>query len=198
MTSTQMSFCQNSQNWDSHDFGGLQLCVKTSNWGEVWSKVVALVNSFPTLCGMSLAHKEVRAIPGFSFGHNLCFNYPNGACEPISDIYILRAFQWHKENFNSMGFDPYNCFMKIWESIGTPTPKVGVHLRVWRFILSLSATLSRAWDVNSRAFLLALAFASPCLGHKPKVKVVTLRLGLQHHRLHPQVAKHGKKNWGKH
>jgi len=25
-------------------------------------------------------------IPGPSFGHNLCFNYPNGSCEPISAI----------------------------------------------------------------------------------------------------------------
>jgi len=30
--------------------------------------------------------------PDFSFGHNLCFNYPNGSCEPILDIYILKTF----------------------------------------------------------------------------------------------------------
>jgi hypothetical protein len=29
-----------------------------------------------------------------------------------------------------MGFDPYNCFLKIQESIGTPTPKTGAHLGV--------------------------------------------------------------------
>jgi len=29
-----------------------------------------------------------------------------------------------------MGFDPCNFFLKIWESIGTPTPKVGTHLGV--------------------------------------------------------------------
>jgi hypothetical protein len=27
-----------------------------------------------------------------------------------------------------MGFDPYNCSLKIQESIGTPTPKMGAHL----------------------------------------------------------------------
>jgi hypothetical protein len=27
-----------------------------------------------------------------SFDHNLCFKYSNGTCEPISDIYVLRAF----------------------------------------------------------------------------------------------------------
>ncbi len=29
-----------------------------------------------------------------------------------------------------MGFDPYNCSLKIWESIVTPNPKVGTHLGV--------------------------------------------------------------------
>jgi hypothetical protein len=29
-----------------------------------------------------------------------------------------------------MGFDPYNCSLKIRESIKTPTPKVGAHLGV--------------------------------------------------------------------
>jgi len=27
-----------------------------------------------------------------SFGHNLCFKYPNGSCEPILDIYVLKSF----------------------------------------------------------------------------------------------------------
>jgi hypothetical protein len=62
-----------------------------------------------------------------------------------------------------MGFDPCNCSLKIWESIGTPTPKVGTHLGVWGFIPSLSLTLSRAWNVtpgihtwpaSSQAFIL--------------------------------------------
>jgi hypothetical protein len=29
-----------------------------------------------------------------------------------------------------MGFDPCNRSLKIWESIKTPTPKVGAHLGV--------------------------------------------------------------------
>jgi hypothetical protein len=40
-----------------------------------------------------------------------------------------------------MGFDPYNGSLKIQESIETLTPKVGVHLGVWRFILSHSPIL---------------------------------------------------------
>jgi len=40
-----------------------------------------------------------------SFGHNLCFKYPNGSCELILDIYVSKKIQWYKENFNPMNFD---------------------------------------------------------------------------------------------
>jgi hypothetical protein len=43
---------------------------------------------------------------GLSFGHNLCFEYPNGSCEPILDIYVSRTFPWYKKLFNPMSFDP--------------------------------------------------------------------------------------------
>ncbi len=85
---------------------------------------------------------------GPSFGHNLCFKYPNGSCEPILDIYVLNYFQWFKEIFNPMNFNTYNFFLKIWESIGTPTPKVRIHLRVWGFIPSHSPTFLGAWNVT--------------------------------------------------
>jgi hypothetical protein len=29
--------------------------------------------------------------PSPSFGHNLCFNYPNGSCKPILDVYVPEA-----------------------------------------------------------------------------------------------------------
>ncbi len=83
-----------------------------------------------------------------SFDHNLCIKYPNGSCEPILDIYIPRAFQWYKEIFNPMGFDPCDRSLKIWKSIETPILKVGAHLRMWRFIPSHSRTLPRAWNVT--------------------------------------------------
>jgi len=69
-----------------------------------------------------------------------------------------------------MGFDPYNHSLKIWKSIGTPTPKVGVHLGVWCFIPSHSPTLLGTWNVTpgfpslpapSQTFALV---ASPRLG----------------------------------
>jgi hypothetical protein len=85
--------------------------------------------------------------PNLSFGHNLHFKCQNGSCKPILNIYVPRAFKWYKKNFNPMGFDPYNCSLKIWESMGIPTPKVGPHLRVWGFIPSHSLTFPRTWNV---------------------------------------------------
>jgi hypothetical protein len=82
---------------------------------------------------------------GPSFGHNLCFNYSNGPCEPILNIYVPRPSNDIK-NY-SMGFDAYNHSLKIWKSIKTPTPKVGAHLGVWRFIPSHFPTLPGAWNV---------------------------------------------------
>jgi hypothetical protein len=46
-----------------------------------------------------------------------------------------------------MSFDPWNRPVKIRESIRAPTPKVGVHLGMWGFILSHSPTLPGAWNV---------------------------------------------------
>jgi hypothetical protein len=70
------------------------------------------------------------------------------SCKPILDIYVPRFFQWYKELFDPMGFDPYYCFLKILESIRTPTLKMGAHLGVWGFIPSHFPTLLGAWDVT--------------------------------------------------
>jgi len=67
---------------------------------------------------------------GPSFSHNLCVKCPNGSCEPILDIYVPKDFQWYKEIFNLMGFDPCNLSLKMRESTGTLIPKVGAHLGV--------------------------------------------------------------------
>jgi hypothetical protein len=120
-----------------------------------------------------VGNQIVNLTPCPSFGHNLCFKCPNGSCEPILDIYVPRAFQWYKEIFHSMGFDPYNHSLKIWESIGTPIPKMRAHLGVWGFIPSHFPTFMGAWDVTPRlpswpAPLQALAL------------VANLRLGLWH------------------
>ncbi len=118
------------------------------------------------------------------FCHNLCFKYSNGSCEPILDIYVSWAFQWNKELFNWMSFEPWNFSLKIWESIGTPIPKVGAHLGVCGFIPSHSPTLPWTWNVifglhSWLAPLQALALvASPRLRlqHKTPNDILARRL----------------------
>jgi len=123
--------------------------------------------------GLLLVGNQIdNKIFDLSFGDNLCFKYPNGSCGPILDIYIPRAFQWYKDLFNLMSFDPCNHPLKIWKSIEIPFPKVGVHLGVWGFIPSHFLTFLGAWNVipklhSWRAPLQAL------------VLVTSLRLGLR-------------------
>jgi hypothetical protein len=102
--------------------------------------------------------------PDLSFGHNLCFKCPNGSCEPILDIYALIAFQWYKELFDPLGFNPCNRSLKIWESTGILNSQSGNSLGSVRFIPSHFPSLP--------GFLLAHNLTSPCLGCEPKVKVV--------------------------
>jgi len=85
---------------------------------------------------------------GPSFGHNLCFKCPNEQCDPILDIYVPRAFQWYKKRHKPLSFDPLNHPLKFQDSTGTPSPKVGVALGVWRFIPSHFPTLPGVWDVT--------------------------------------------------
>jgi hypothetical protein len=108
-----------------------------------------------------------------SFGHTLCFKYPNGSCDPILDAYVPRDFQWYKNFFNPMIFDPCNHSLKIWESTGILTPKVGAHLRVWRFIPSHSPTLPYAWNVIPGLH----SWPAPL---QVFVLVMSPRLGMQH------------------
>jgi hypothetical protein len=110
---------------------------------------------------------------GLFSGHNLCFKSSNGSCEPILNIYIPRTFQWYKELFNPMSFDPYDYFLKIQESIRTPIPKVGAHLTMWGFIPSHFLTLLGTWNVIP-GFNLGPCLCQPCFGHEPKGRVTTL------------------------
>jgi hypothetical protein len=115
----------------------------------------------------------VNLILDLFFGHNLCFKCFNGSCQPILNIYVSIDFQWYKKLFNPIKFDLCNCPLKIWESIAASTPKMGDHLGVWGFIPSHSFILLGTWDVTPRLPLLARNLARPCLGHEPKVRVVT-------------------------
>jgi len=159
---TQMSFCPRIPKLGIRKFSKLGL-------SQLWRPVtlcenlrlrlvliiVALIKSFPMVCGTSPSRKEIsrnfgllmvrsqigNLTPGPSFGHNLCFKYPNGSCKLILNIYVSRSFQWYKELFNLISFGPCNFPLKIWKSIETPTPKVGAHLGVCGFIPSHFPTL---------------------------------------------------------
>jgi hypothetical protein len=131
-------------------------------------------NSWFLVVGSQIANLT----PSPFFDHNLCFNYSNESWEPILGIYVLKDFQLYNEHFNSMGFDPCNFFLKICESIGTPTPKVEVHLGVWGFDPH-TLPYSHIFDsmkCDSWASLLAHTFASPCLGREPKTRVAIIQV----------------------
>jgi hypothetical protein len=110
--------------------------------------------------------------PGLSFGHNLCFRCPNEQCEPILDIYVPKTFYWYKDCHKPLRVDPWNRSLKLWESTGTPSPKVGVALGVWGFTPSHFPTLSGVCDV-----ILGLSFGPhPC---NPFALVASPKLGLR-------------------
>jgi hypothetical protein len=137
----------------------LHVTCTQGNRGDTWLLVV----------GSQIANLT----PSLSFVHNLCLKCPNGSCEPISDIYVPRDFQWYKELFNSMGFDPLQLFFEDsgvnWDSnsqSGSSLGSVKVHS------LTLSCT-PRSMKCDSRASHLARTFTSPCLGREPKARVAT-------------------------
>jgi hypothetical protein len=129
------------------------------NWGD--SRLLVVRN------------KTTNLTLSFSFGHNLCFRCPNGWCEPILDIYISINFQWYKKLLKPLGFEPCNHSLNIQESTKTLTPKVRVHLGVWRFFPHIflhsrgheKATIGLSLDLH------------PC---KPFALVASPRLGLWH------------------
>ncbi len=102
--------------------------------------------------------------------YNLCYMYSNGSCEPILDIYVLRAFQWYKYFFNPLNFDLSNYFLKNKKSIEIPTPKVRAHLGVCGFIPSHYPTLLRVW-MWLPSCILSLHLSMPL------ALLVSLRLG---------------------
>jgi hypothetical protein len=67
-----------------------------------------------------------------------------------------------------MNFDHCNRSLKIQESIGTPTPKMGASFTPSYTPMSMKC--------DSQASFSTHTFASPYLNHKPKVRVTTTTL----------------------
>jgi len=99
--------------------------------------------------GDSRAKSQIGNLtPSPSFGHNLCFKWPNDSCKPTLDIYVPRVFLIIQGIFQSNEFWPLQSPLKIRKSIETTTPKVGAHLGVWGFIPSHFPKLLGTWNVT--------------------------------------------------
>jgi hypothetical protein len=91
----------------------------------------------------------------FSFFMNDHIHYPLYFLEVVIIVKTIQICLFSLVYYEKIKENLFcNCSLKIWKSIGTPTPKVGAQLGVWGFILS-----------HFLAFLQALAVvASPKLG----------------------------------
>jgi len=159
----QIAFCprtpkwesQNCQSWDSRNFGAPTLCADLQlRWGlkqscsphrELSNGLLHTTYTQGNQVDSRLLMVESQTAnltPNPFFGHNLCFRWSNGWCEPILNIYISIYFQWYKKNFNPLGFDPCSRSLNIRKSTGTPTPKMKALLGVWGFIHSHFPSLS--------------------------------------------------------
>ncbi len=70
-----------------------------------------------------------------------------------------------------MSLDTFNHPLKIWASIWTPTPKMGVHLTMWGFIPSHFPTLSRAWNATLRLHSWPAPLQALALVSNPRLKL---------------------------
>jgi hypothetical protein len=85
----------------------------------------------------------------------------------------LKVLVHYIRNFSSHWIWLLNLLLKIWEFIGTPSPKKGVYLGVCEFISSHFLTLLGAYNMTPKLFLGSQPCKLLCLGRKPKVRVVT-------------------------
>jgi len=90
-------------------------------------------------------------IPSPSFGHNFCLKCLNGSCKPILNIYIPKDFQLYKDLLNPMGFDPCNCPLKIWESIGSNSQSGMTRSQVpcWTHLRVQLCRIAESWDLKA-------------------------------------------------
>ncbi len=113
-----MSFCpristwetRNSQNWNSQHYNGHNfLCIplievrlrenlypSLTVFQYMWH--ATYMHVFNVDSRLLMVQNQIDTLTlDLSFGHNLCFKYSNGSCEPILNIRISRTFQWYKK-----------------------------------------------------------------------------------------------------
>jgi hypothetical protein len=110
-------------------------------------------------------------IPGLSFGYNLCCEYSNGSCKPILNIYVLKSFQWYKNFSIQWILTPQITFWKFGSLQGLQFTKWE---STWECVSSFLHIFLHSQECDSQVALLARTFPCLCLGHEPKVRVVTI------------------------
>jgi hypothetical protein len=136
------------------------------------------INNYKNISNSNLRdpsiHNWLKKFPLFSVRSKIQNSKSKIHISSLLGPILIRHFQWYKECLNSMSFEPYNRLLKVQESIGTPTPKVGAHLGVCGFIPLVSYILG-SMKCDSRVSFLACTFASLRFGHKPKARVATIK-----------------------
>jgi len=112
------------------------------------------INNYKNISNSNLRdpsiHNWLKKFPLFSVRSKIQNSKSKIHISSLLGPILIRHFQWYKECLNSMSFEPYNRLLKVQESIGTPTPKVGAHLGVCGFIPSHSPTFLGAWNVTPK------------------------------------------------
>ncbi len=112
---------------------------------------------------------------GLSFSHNLCFNYSNGSCDPILNIYVPRISH-DIRNFSIQWVFTLTIVLWIFES------PLGLQLSKWELtwecrVHSLTHSYTPGnMKCDSQTSFLARTFASPCLGREPYDRVATYNM----------------------
>jgi hypothetical protein len=184
----QIAFCprtlkwefRNSQNWDSHDFGGpitlyadlklrwglKQSCSPRRELSNSISHITYTQGNWVDSRLLVVMSEIANLTPDLSFGHNLCFRCPNESFKPILDIYVSIAFQWYKKTSQSIGFWPLQLLSEHsgvhWDSNSQGGSSLG-SVRVHSLTLFFTPRLPP----------LARNLVSPCLDREPKAKVTT-------------------------
>ncbi len=117
---TQMSFCPNVKFlWL---WGPMTLCANLwlrwslkQSYNLHWKLSNSMSHTICTQgnCGDSQLLVVESQIANLTLILLLAIICPSGSCEPVIDRYVLIVFQWYKERLNPMGFDLYNCLLKI-------------------------------------------------------------------------------------
>jgi hypothetical protein len=100
-------------------------------------------NSWLLMVGSQITNLTPNLTFDLSFGHNLCSIQPNGSCEPILNVYVLKDFQWYTKLHNPMGFDLVIVLWRFESPLGLQLPKWEF---TWECEGSFRHTFLHSWE----------------------------------------------------